>query len=90
MALGTPVVTARRCLAGLEHVLPGQHALAAETDAETAEAALLVLGEPVVAATRAANARQLVERRYTWAATARAWEALWVRAADARTAAVAA
>jgi glycosyltransferase involved in cell wall biosynthesis len=89
MALGTPVVTARCCLAGLEHVLPGQHVLAGESDAETAEAALLVLGEPVVAATLAANARRLVEHRYTWAA-ARAWESLWARVADARPAAIAA
>jgi glycosyltransferase involved in cell wall biosynthesis len=90
MALGTPVVTARRCLAGLEHVLPGQHVLAAESDAETAEAATLLLREPVLAAKLAASARHLVERRYTWAATSRTWESLWARVAGARPAAVAA
>lgn len=90
MALGTPVVAARRSLAGLEHVLPGQHVLTAESDAETAEAAALLLREPVLAATLAASARHLVERRYTWAATARTWEALWARVAGARPAAIAA
>jgi hypothetical protein len=84
------VVTSRRCLAGLDHVLPGQHVLTAEGDDETAQAALLVMREPVVAATLAANARQLVERRYTWAAVARGYESLWVRAADARPVAAAA
>jgi glycosyltransferase involved in cell wall biosynthesis len=90
MALGTPVVAARRCLSGLDHILPGQHLLLAESDEDTAAAALVVLREPVVAATLAAGARQLVERRYTWAAAARGWEALWMRALDTRPAAVAA
>ena len=82
MALGTPVVAARECLAGLGHVLPGHHVAVADTELELAEAALLVLREPVVAATLAANARQLVERHYTWAAIARRYEALWTRAAE--------
>jgi polysaccharide biosynthesis protein PslH len=90
MALGTPVVTARRCLSGLDHVQPGLHVLGAEGDAETAEAAMLVMREPLVAATLAANARQVVERRYTWSAVARCYESLWTRAADARPAALAA
>ena len=90
MALGTPLITAPRALGGLDHVLPGHHVLAAESDAELAEAALLVLRQPVVAATLAANARQLVERRYTWAALARAYTSLWARVADAAPAAVAA
>ena len=90
MALGTPLIIAPRALGGLDHVLPGHHVLAAESDTELAEAALLVLREPVVAATLAANARQLVERRYTWAALARAYTSLWARAADAAPATVAA
>jgi glycosyltransferase involved in cell wall biosynthesis len=90
MALGTPVVAAPRTLGGLDHVLPGYHLLGADTDAELAEAALLVLREPVVASTLATNARQLVERRYTWAALARAYTSLWARAADAAPATVAA
>ena len=90
MALGTPVVTARRCLSGLDHVLPGLHVLTAESDAETAEAAMLVMRETVVAWTLAAGARRVVERRYTWSAVARCYESLWARAADARPAARAA
>jgi glycosyltransferase involved in cell wall biosynthesis len=90
MALGTPVVASPAALAGLGHVLPGHHVLVADTDEEMAEAAQLILGEPVVAATLAANARQLVERCYTWAALARSYVAVWSRAADAVSAAVAA
>jgi glycosyltransferase involved in cell wall biosynthesis len=90
MALGTPVVAARRALAGLTHLLPGHHALAAETDGELVDAVLLTLQEPVVAATLAANARTVVERQYTWGAIARGYESLWARTADAGSAAVAA
>ena len=90
MALGTPVIISSRTLSGLVHVLPGQHVLVAETDAELAEAAVLVLREPVVATTLAANARQMLERRYTWSAVARAYTALWARAVDAAPATVAA
>jgi glycosyltransferase involved in cell wall biosynthesis len=82
MAVGTPVVTSPRCLSGLEHLLAGHHLLAAEGDAEMAEAAVLLMREPVVAATLAASARQVVERCHTWTAVARAWEALWARTAD--------
>ncbi len=90
MALGTPVIAARRALSGLAHVLPGHHVLAGETDADLAEAALLVLREPVVAATLATNARQVIERRYTWSAIARSYTSLWDRAADTAPATVAA
>jgi glycosyltransferase involved in cell wall biosynthesis len=90
MALGTPVIAAARSLSGLSHLLPGHHVLTAESDVEMAEAALLVLREPVVAATLATNARQVIERRYTWAAIARSYASLWARTADAAPATVAA
>jgi len=90
MALGTPVIAAARTLSGLTHILPGHHLLVADTDAQMADAALLVLREPVVAATLAANARQVIERSYTWSAVARAYTAVWSRAADAAPTAVAA
>jgi polysaccharide biosynthesis protein PslH len=90
MALGTPVIAASRTLSGLTHVLPGHHLLVADTDAQMADAALLVLREPVVAATLAANARQVIERSYTWSAIARSYTSVWSRAADAAPAAVAA
>jgi len=44
----------------------------------------------VVAATLAANARTVVERQYSWAATARCYESLWARTVDMAPAAVAA
>jgi len=90
MALGTPVVAARRALAGLTHLLPGHHALVADTDGELVDALLLILREPVVAATLAANARTVIERQYTWSAIARCYESLWARTADAGLAEVAA
>ena len=90
MALGTPVIAARRALSGLPHVLAGHHLLVAESDAEMAESALLVMREPVVAATLAVNARQVIERRYTWTAVARSYTSLWAHAADTAPAAVAA
>jgi len=90
MALGTPVVAARRALAGLAHLLPGHHALVAETDAELVEAVLVILREPVVAATLAANARSVVARHYSWSAIARCYESLWARTADGGATAVAA
>ena len=90
MALGTPVVAARRALAGLAHLLPGHHTLVAETDSDLVESVLLTLREPVVAATLAANARTVVERQYSWAAIARCYESLWARTADMAPAAVAA
>jgi glycosyltransferase involved in cell wall biosynthesis len=90
MAVGTPVVTAPRCLSGLDHLLPDHHLRVAEGDAEMAEAAVHVIREPVLAATLSANARQVVERRYTWAAVARSWESLWLRTADTPASVVAA
>jgi glycosyltransferase involved in cell wall biosynthesis len=82
MAVGTPVVAAPRALSGLDHLLPGHHLVTADDDAGMAEAAVLLLREPVVAATLVASARQVVERRHTWAAVARSWESLWARTAD--------
>jgi hypothetical protein len=89
-ARGQTPAPRRRCLSGFEHVLAGQHVLVAEGDAETAAAATLLLREPVVAATLAATARHLVERRYTWAAVARCYESLWASVAAPRPVAVAA
>jgi glycosyltransferase involved in cell wall biosynthesis len=90
MAVGTPVVAARSALAGLTHLLPGHHALVASTDTELVDAVLLVLREPVVAATLAANARAVIERQYSWRTIARCYESLWARTADGGSTAVAA
>jgi glycosyltransferase involved in cell wall biosynthesis len=84
LALGTPVVAAAATLSRLDDVLPGHHALTAETDAELAEAIGLLMREPVVAATIARNARELVERRFTWRTVAERYEALYARLTTAR------
>lgn len=84
MALGTPVVASPASLSGLADVLPGHHVLAAETDAEIADAVTRLLREPIVANTIAHNARDLVERRYTWPTVARRYEALYARLSPAR------
>lgn len=82
MALGTPIVATSKSLSGLSDVLPGHHVLRADDDHEAVAAVLLLLREPVVAATIAKNARDLVERRYTWRAVAGEYAALHARVAD--------
>jgi glycosyltransferase involved in cell wall biosynthesis len=86
MALGTPVVACRRSLSGLCDVLPGHHVLTAETDDDFADALLTLLREPVIARTIAHNARRLVERRYTWPAVVRHYQALYEQVGEARSA----
>src|SRR5437879_1284027 len=66
MALGTPVVASHATLSGLPGVVAGQHVLGAESDEEFARAVRRLLREPLLANTLARNARQLVERRFTW------------------------
>jgi glycosyltransferase involved in cell wall biosynthesis len=83
LALGTPVVASQASLSGLDDVLPGHHVLTAETDAEFADAIALLVREPVVANTFARNARELMERRFTWRAVAQRYEALYTRLASA-------
>jgi glycosyltransferase involved in cell wall biosynthesis len=65
-ALGTPVVASSASLARLDDVVPGQHVLSAEDDADFADAVGLLVREPVVATTLARNARALVEQGRTW------------------------
>jgi glycosyltransferase involved in cell wall biosynthesis len=84
MALGTPVVASGPTLAGLPEVLPGHHLLAADSDDEFARAIGLLLGEPIVANTIARNARDLVERRFTWRTVAERYQALYARVEPAR------
>jgi len=83
LALGTPVVASPASLSGLPDVLPGHHVLTAESDREFADAVSLLLREPVVANTFARNARELVERRFTWRTVAQRYEALYARLAGA-------
>jgi glycosyltransferase involved in cell wall biosynthesis len=83
MALGTPVVASGPTLSGLPGVVAGQHVLSAESDEEFASAIRRVLREPLLANTLARNARQLVERRFTWRAVAERYETLYARLAPA-------
>jgi glycosyltransferase involved in cell wall biosynthesis len=81
-ALGAPVVATAPSASGLDGLLPGHHCLAAESDGAFADAVALLLREPVVANTIARNARELVERRFTWPAIAERYEALYARLAS--------
>jgi glycosyltransferase involved in cell wall biosynthesis len=83
MALGTPAVVSRPTLSGLPGVIAGQHVLSAESDEEFASAIRRLLREPLLANTLARNARQLVERRFTWRTVAERYEALYARLAPA-------
>jgi len=84
MALGTPVVASGPTLSGMPDVVPGHHVLAADSDAEFADAVVRLLREPLVANTLARNARALVERRFTWHTVAERYEALYARLRPAR------
>jgi glycosyltransferase involved in cell wall biosynthesis len=62
-------------------VLPGHHAHTAETDEEFAQAAVALMREPGAAGVMARNARDLVERRYTWRTVAERYEDVYGRVA---------
>jgi glycosyltransferase involved in cell wall biosynthesis len=79
MALGTPVVASRPTLSGLPGVVAGEHVLSAESDEEFANAIRRLLREPLLANTLAPNARQLIERRFTWRTVAERYETLYAR-----------
>jgi glycosyltransferase involved in cell wall biosynthesis len=65
MAAGLPVVTTSIGCEGLD-VLHGKHLLVADTSHDFASACLKLMVEPSLAHTLAANARLLVEERYSW------------------------
>lgn len=65
MAAGLPVVTTSLGCEGLE-VKHGEHLLMADTPAAFTAACLRLLTEPALARALAANARKLVEERYSW------------------------
>jgi polysaccharide biosynthesis protein PslH len=84
MALGTPVVASPATFEGMAEVIPGQHVLAADGDEQFAQAVVRVLRNPQIANALARNARELVERRFTWRAVAQRYEALYTRLAAVR------
>ena len=83
-ALGTPVVASAASLSRLDDVVPGQHVLAAEDDAELAEAASRLMREPVAATTLARNARAFVERCRSWSTIAERYDELYHRLGQQR------
>ena len=66
MALGTPVVSTRKGMEGLEDFTPGEHALVADEPEEFAQAVLCLLRSREQRDTIARNARRLMETRYRW------------------------
>jgi glycosyltransferase involved in cell wall biosynthesis len=67
MAAGVPVVSTSKGAEGLE-VRSGRHLLIADTPAEFAKAVRLVLTDNQLASALAAEARAVVEARYSWEA----------------------
>jgi len=80
MAVGTPVVATSRALAGLA-VRADEHVVVAEDADAIAAATVALLRDPGRARALARAARDLVERRYRWEASADAVEAAWIAAA---------
>jgi sugar transferase (PEP-CTERM/EpsH1 system associated) len=79
MATGTPVVATSIAAAAIEAV-PGRDLLVADHAGDFADAVLRVLDDRALAAKLARNGRELVERRYTWQASADALERVWLDA----------
>ena len=63
---GTPVVTNRLGIQGIEGAHAGRHYLAGESAESLATSCIELLTNPRRRETMAAEARRLVERRYTW------------------------
>lgn len=80
MAMGTPVVATSMASAGID-ALPGEHLLVADQPADLARQIERLLRSPSLAASLAYAARALIERRYSWEASALALERLWLQAA---------
>ena len=79
MAVGTPVVSTRKGLEGLD-VAPGRDVLVADNGPAFAAGALRVLNEPALAASLSANGHRLVRDRYGWNAIGDALEDVVQRA----------
>ncbi len=79
LALGTPVVSTRKGVEGLD-LKPGQEYLPADTPEEFAEAILRVLENPPLSEALACQGRALVEDRYDWKTIGKRLEAFLQRA----------
>jgi glycosyltransferase involved in cell wall biosynthesis len=83
MAMGRPVVSTTIGVEGLD-VTPGEHYLAADTAEDFAAAILRLLDDPALRERLAQAARARVEARFSWSHVARQFEAICLRALDAR------
>jgi glycosyltransferase involved in cell wall biosynthesis len=83
IASGLPVVSTTLGVEGLG-LTPGEHFLAADTDAEFADAILALLGGTPRRTAMAQAGRALLEARYSWAVIARQFEAICLEAAGRR------
>ena len=81
IASGLPVVSTTLGVEGLG-LKPGEHYLAADTDAEFAEAILTLLGDTPRRTAMAEAGRALLEERYSWSVIARQFEAICLEAAE--------
>lgn len=66
MAVGVPVVTTSKVLAGFEGMESGKHLIVADTPEELAEAVLSLFNDPQGALRLSREARALVESYYNW------------------------
>jgi glycosyltransferase involved in cell wall biosynthesis len=79
IASGLPVVSTTLGVEGLG-LVPGEHYLAADTDAEFADAILALLADTPRRAAMAQAGRALLEARYSWTVIARQFEAICLEA----------
>ncbi len=79
MASGLPVISTLLGVEGLG-LTPGEHFLAADSDAEFADAILALLGDTARRTSMAEGGRALLEARYSWATIARQFEAICLEA----------
>jgi glycosyltransferase involved in cell wall biosynthesis len=83
LALGTPVVSTSKGVEGLD-VVPERDLLVADAADSFAQATCRLLADPLLRARLAEAGRQLVQSRYDWPASQRAWRCLAESVAEAR------
>ncbi len=83
MAMGRPVVSTTIGVEGLD-VVPGEHLLVADDAAPFTAAVLRLLDDARLRAELSANARMLIEQKFSWAHVARQLEAVCLDALAAR------
>jgi sugar transferase (PEP-CTERM/EpsH1 system associated) len=83
LAMQKPVVATQRSLDGLE-LRPNEHLLVADEPAEFAAKVVALMEDPGEARRLAASGREFVASRYSWESSARALEAVLLRAVALR------